>query len=57
MLTTNGARVTQDAINSIYWADQSTPLGLVIVMGHAGTSTSYPQPDERNGGREHRANE
>ncbi|KAI4944029.1 hypothetical protein J4E91_008884 [Alternaria rosae] len=36
MLTTNGGRVTQDAINSIYWADQTTPLGLIVVMGHAG---------------------
>jgi len=47
---TNGARVTQDVVNGIYWADQSTPLGLVIVMGHAGTFL-FPVLSKRSGRR------
>ncbi|CAN9172553.1 unnamed protein product [Alternaria alternata] len=39
ILKTDGARVTagDQTISRIYYADQAKPLGMIVVLGHAGT--------------------
>jgi hypothetical protein len=32
----------EQAINSIYYADQAMPLGMIVVMGHAGMFIAFP---------------
>jgi hypothetical protein len=44
ILKTDSARVTDQTVSSIYYADQTTPQGMIVVMGHTGTLNLFYAP-------------